>query len=346
MVTLKDIAKRCGVTTATVSNIINGKTKASPETTEKVMAVVKELGYRPNVIAQGLRGTRTHTIGVIVEDITLFNAPKIIVSFMGHCEELGYRAIIENMRFYVRQGEGWTDESRLQYRKAVSEAIDKLKSIKVDGIVYVACHSREIDYLPDDPDFPAVMVYAYPTAKCIPRIVLDDEKCSYEMVKYLISKGHERIGIIAGGNDNMHTQKRIVSYQKALFESGLPFNPDMIYHDKWDRKCGYDGAKKLVSKGVTAIYCLNDEMAGGAYDYLREKGIKVPDDVSVVGHDNRDMASFLYPGLTTIDLPLYHMGWAAAGKIISIIEGKSRMDGKLEVCNCRMIERESVKARK
>ncbi|MCR5584896.1 MAG: LacI family transcriptional regulator [Lachnospiraceae bacterium] len=344
MVTLKDVAEKCNVTTATVSNIINGKSKASAETRERVLDTIKELGYQPNVIARGLRGKKTGTIGIIVEDITLFDAPKIIVSIMNYCAETGYHAVIENMRYYMRTEIATSMDEKLKYKKDVADAVAKMRAMRADGLIFLACHARKnIDVLPPDLDFPVVMVYSYIDNPEIPVYVLDDENCSYNAVKYLIDNGHRKIGIIAGANDNLHAQKRIISYQKALFDAGIPFDPELVYADKWSRKCGYDGLKKFVSMGVTAVYCLNDEMAGGAYDYAREAGLEIPKDISVVGHDNREIADYFNPKLTTIDLPLYELGFRAARRIVAMIEGKPPVEGDQTVLQCTFIPRESVK---
>ncbi len=342
MVTLKDVAERCNVTTATVSNIINGKSKASAETRDRVLETIKELGYQPNVIARGLRGKKTGTIGIIVEDITLFDAPKIIVSIMNYCAENGYHAVIENMRYYMRADIATSMEEQIKYKKDVADAFAKMHAMRADGVIFLACHARIIDILPEEHGFPIVMVYSYVNDPAIPVYVLDDENCSYNAVRYLIDKGHRKIGIIAGANDNLHAQKRVISYQRALFDAGIPFDPELIYSDKWSRQCGYDGLKKFVRMGATAVYCFNDEMAGGAYDYAREAGLSIPKDISIVGHDNREIASYFSPQLTTIDLPLYELGFRSARRIVAMIEGKPPVEGDLTVLPCTFIERESA----
>lgn len=343
MLTLKDVAERCNVTTATVSNIINGKSKASAETRERVLDTIKELGYQPNVIARGLRGKKTGTVGIIVEDITLFDSPKIIVSIMNFCADAGYHAVIENMRYYMRPDIATSVDEKIKYKKDVAEAVAKMRAMRADGLIFVASHTRYIDVLPEDIDFPVVMVYSYIDKADIPAYVLDDDDCSYDAVRYLIENGHRKIGLIAGANDNLHAQKRIKSYQKALFDAGIPFDPDLIYSDKWNRKCGYDGLKKLVKMGITAVYCLNDEMAGGAYDYAREAGLDIPGDISVMGHDNREISDYFYPKLTTIDLPLYELGFRSARRIIAMIEGKEPEEGDLTVLPCTFVPRGSVR---
>ncbi len=344
MVTLKDVAERCNVTSATVSNIINGKSKASAETRERVLMTIKELGYQPNVIARGLRGKKTGTIGIIVEDITLFDAPKIIVSIMNYFAENSYHSVIENMRYYMRPNITTSVEEKMKYKNDLAEAFAKMSAMRTDGIIYIAANSRLIDEIPENPGMPVVMACSYVNDPNIPTYVLDDEGAGYEAVKYLIDKGHRKIAVIAGANDNLHSQKKIMSYQKALFDANIPFDPELIYSERWNRECGYNGIKALLKKGVTAVYCLNDEMAGGVYDYAREAGLKIPEDLSVVGHDNREIAGYFSPKLTTIDLPLYEIGFRSARRITAMIEGKEPEpeEDVLNVLKCRMIERESA----
>lgn len=134
MVTLKEIAQRCNVSVTTVSNILNGKPKVSEVTKKMVMDVVAELGYQPNYIAQGLRRQKTHTIGIIADDIAEFSTPKMIESIMACCEDKGYRTIVQNLRLFSRWGDDWYDKED-GYKAALDVALNELLSIKVDGII-------------------------------------------------------------------------------------------------------------------------------------------------------------------------------------------------------------------
>lgn len=143
MVTLKEIAQECNVSATTVSNILNGKPKVSEETRLKVLDVVKRRGYQPNYIAQGLRNQKTRTIGIIAEDIAQFSTPGMIESIMAFCEEKGYRTIVQNLRLYARWQESWFNNEEA-YRSVLEPALQELRSIKVDGLIYVAGHARII----------------------------------------------------------------------------------------------------------------------------------------------------------------------------------------------------------
>ena len=153
MVTLKEIAQECNVSATTVSNILNGKPKVSEETRLKVLDVVKRRGYQPNYIAQGLRNQKTRTIGIIAEDIAQFSTPGMIESIMAFCEEKGYRTIVQNLRLYARWQESWFNNEEA-YRSVLEPALQELRSIKVDGLIYVAGHARIIHFFKEDLSMP------------------------------------------------------------------------------------------------------------------------------------------------------------------------------------------------
>lgn len=345
LITLKEIAVMCDVSITTVSNVLNDKPKVSEETRQRVLDVVKQTGYQPNYFAQGMRKQKTRIIGIIVEDLDLFSTPPIVEAIMAYCDENNYRTILVNMRLYDRWKDTWySDEKKTQ--SVFQPTIQELLSIKVDGIIYVAGHCRYINYFDDDFKIPAIIVYALSTSPKFTSVVFDDERGSYDITKYLISKGHRKIGVIAGIADNLHTQKRSLGYQKALFEEKVLYNPDWIKHGDWMRKSGYLQAEKLVKEDITAIFCMNDLMAAGAYDYLYENNIIVGQDISIAGYDNNAVSAYLRPSLTTNDIPLNKIGKTAAEYFISLLEDQLDSSEKQEIIQlpCDMVIRESVRS--
>ncbi|MBR5798850.1 MAG: LacI family DNA-binding transcriptional regulator [Lachnospiraceae bacterium] len=346
MVTLKEIAQECNVSVTTVSNILNGKAKAGEKTKQRVLQAVKEMGYQPNYIAQGLRNSKTHTIGIIAEDIAQFTTPGMIESIMEHCEEKGYRTIVQNLRLYGRWKDKWyhNDEA---YHSVFDPALQELVSVKVDGIIYLAGHARVIRSFPEDFKIPVVMTYAYTESEKIPSVAIDDEKSAYEVVKYLLDMGHRKIGVIGGFPDNIHTQKRLLGYQKALFDAQVLFAPELVRYGNFERSTGYKESGELIDAGVTAIFCMTDRMAGGVYDRIEEKGLKVGRDISVAGFDDQDIAAYFRPPLTTTKLPLQEIGLHAAKLLIDKIEDEENAEGAQgEVTEilvpCTMQKRKSV----
>ena len=342
MITVKEIAKMCNVSPSTVSNILNGRPNVSEATKKRVLEVVKETGYQPNIYASSMRKQSTRTIGIIAEDLGQFSTTPMLEAAMACCEEHNYRTIIMNLRLYDKWADTWYhDERKLQ--SMLTPVLNELESVKVGGVIYIAGHGRVIHCLPDDFALPTIVTYALSENERYPSVVLDDEKGGYDMMKYLISRGHRRIGIIAGVKDNLHTQERLAGCQKALFEESIPYNPECTYYGDWERRSGFLGARKLHAQDVTAIWCMNDLMAGGAYDYAREKGIGIGKELSILGYDNRQVAEYLYPGLTTNELPLKTIGFQSAEMLIDILEGRRDIsDTKPVKVPCKLIVRDSV----
>lgn len=344
MITLKEIAQMCDVSVSTVSNVLNGRPKVSEETKQKILEVVKQTGYQANYFAQVMRKQKTSIIGIIVEDLDLFSTPPIVEAIMAYCDDNNYRTILVNMRLYDKWKDTWfSDEKKI--KSVLQPTLQELLSIKVDGIMYVAGHCRHINYFTDDFNIPAIIVYALSGSSRFPSVVFDDEQGGYDITKYLISMGHRKIGVIAGADSNLHTQKRSKGYQKALFEERILFNPDWIRYGDWERQSGYIQAEKLVKENVTAIFCMNDLMAAGAYDYLYENNLTVGQDISVVGFDNNKISEYLRPQLTTIDIPLKKIGQTAAEYFINLLEDELDCNDIKEVIKlpCDLVTRESVK---
>lgn len=343
MITLKEIASRCNVSIATVSNILNGKSNVSEETKNKVLTVVKETGYRPNYMARTLRAHKTNTIGVILDDLTGFSTPDIVDGVMALCEEKKYKTVLENLRFYSKWESDWYTKSG--YKQSVEAAIQEMLAIKVDGIVYIAAHGHKIDSIPSDLPIPAVISYAYGDYENIPCIMLDDKTSGYDMTKYLISNGNKKIAVIAGLKESTHSENRLEGYKLALKESNIPFDKNLIYYGDWGRESGYASCKNLMEtiKDCDAVFCFNDVMAAGVYDYLREKNLVPGKDINVAGFDNRVFAEFMTPPLTTTAIQLYQMGIQSAQTLLSMIEGKTTDQIQLkQSVPCKLVERKSV----
>lgn len=244
-------------------------------------------------------------------------------------------------------GDRWFDDEGI-YRDVMDPAMQKLLSIKADGLLYVAGHSRYIRYFIDKPVIPTVMAYAFSRSAHTPCVVNDDEKGGYDMMRYLISMGHRKIGILAGKEDNLHTMRRLQGCQIALAEEGLPYDSELVRYGNWERESGSQMAKSLLreQRDMTAIFCMNDKMAGGVYDYLHERGIRVGEDISVAGYDNQIFAAYCSPPITTMEIDLYEIGNRAAQMLIKRLQTSDKGE-KEEILEekipGRLIERGSVK---
>jgi LacI family transcriptional regulator len=347
MVTLKEVAEMCGVSATTVSNVINGKEKTSEETRQRILQVVEETGYKPNVIAKGLRSKRSRTIAIVAEDLAQFTSPPMIESMMESCEKMDYRVVVHNLRLYDRWQDTWYNRAD-EYYSVINPVLRDLVSAQVDGIIYVAGHARIVKTFNNNFELPVVMCYAYSESNDIPSVVIDDEESAYEMVKYLISNGHKRIGIVGGRIENIHTAQRLAGYQRAMFEHGLLFDPKLVFYGDWSRQSGYEGARKLMQQNVTALFGISDLMTGGIYDYLYENDIKIGKEISVAGFDNEGISDFFRPRLTTTELPLRDIGRKSAELLLHKLEAGDEEKEKSDTPEvykipCCMRVRESVK---
>lgn len=343
-VTIKDIAAMCGVSISTVSNVLNGRNnKVGRDVAQKIRDAVEATGYKPNYLAKSLRAASTRTIGVIAEELVIFSTAPMIEGLMRYCEENGYSVVIENMRLFGRWNDNWMHDEKL-YRTALSEVMDKMNALNVDGLVYIGSYEHIVNFSREDTDLPMVMLYSRPSDETIPCFVLDDETGGYMAYEYLLGKGHRRIGVIAGEADNIHTINRLRGINRAMFKAGQLYDPSLIEYRTWNKEGGYAGIKNLMDQGISAVFCMSDKIASGVYEYLYEKGLKPGKDLSVLGYDNHELTYSLTPTLSTVELPLEKLGYEAAGRAVEMINDPLGMqDAPGTVCIIGgIIERESV----
>ncbi len=345
MVTLKEIAKMCNVSPSTVSNILNGKSNMAEETKNKVLEAVEKTGYRPNFFAQAMRRQNNKCICIIAEELLQFSTPPIVEAIMGACEAKGYRTILINMSMYEKwrkTGVNLGEEKLL--RENTSPALVEAQSLKADGVIYVAAHGHVLDIIPDDYGIPVVFAYGTSIGGGFKSVLIDDFGGAELLTKYLIETGHREIGVISGKAENLHAVERLKGYRKALIDCGIEYRDDIVFYGDWERPTGREFAKKLLDKGIRTIWCMNDLMAAGAYDAIMEAGLTVGKDISVFGFDNREISEFMYPQLSTCELPLEEIGETCAELMIREIEDEAfrKEPASLIKIPCKLIFRDSV----
>jgi LacI family transcriptional regulator len=340
MANIKQVADACGVSIATVSNIFNGKGRVSDETKERILRIAKEMNYVPNIMAKNLKQRRSNVIGIITEDLTVFNSVGIVDGIHEYLEENGYTFILGNLRLYKKYNNEFYHNE--EYHNQVQEEFHMMKSAQVAGIIYVCAHCREIKFLPDMGKIPVATAYGLTNNKRIASIIYDDEQAAYDATNELIRNGHSRIGLIMGDKVSMHTNARFKGYQRALYDNGILCNPDYICEEDWTRERGYEAAKILVQEGVTAIFSMNDEMAAGVYDYAHEINLVIGKELALVGFDNREICTAFMPALTTVAIPLSEIGRRAAEWIVdNLDDNRPCMDHK-SYMECTLVRRDSV----
>ena len=340
MATMKEIADLAGVSTATVSHVVNGTKKLSPETTERVLTAIQKLNYKPNTLAKSLRCGQTHNIGILVEDIRGLPVAEIVSGISETLSKSGYRTLMFDLHLLEKLYNQY--EQIVAYRERINAGIAVLQQSHVDGIIYVGMHDRHLDQLFDPLDRPLVFAYSHGT-QTDTYVTYANLDSAFEMTNYLISKGHERIAVIAGHPHSYPTVMRLKGCQKAMDEAGLKLPNEYIRYGDWEYDSGYNCTKELLSceDRPTAIFAMNDLMAAGCIHALQEAGLRVPGDIAVVGFDNREIARYLQPPLTTVALPNTEIGIRAAKHILSRIQNPDAPPQR-EIVPCSIIERESV----
>lgn len=340
MSTIKEISDRAKVSIATVSKVLNGKPGVNRETAEHVMDIARALNYRPNLNARNLKVGASRTLGIITEDLTVFNAPEIVDGIAATCEEYDYHYILGNLRFNKRYGNSPREDS--QGSEFVHATVNDMLSKQVDGIIYIGCHSHIVVSLSQHPEPKFVCAYCKSSDPAIPSVVYDDQLAAYEVTELLLNKGHTRIGVIAGTQDSMHAANRVLGHQDALFKHGIPYNPRLTIYGDWGRDSGFAIAKTLLEAGVTAIFAQNDLMATGVIDYCNQNGIEVGKDVALIGFDNREISILTRPTLSTVSLPLFEIGQTSARIMLEELVNGAQPDIEVTQLKCSIIEREST----
>lgn len=340
MSTIKEIAAKAGVSVATVSKVLNGKGGAGEHTTQEILELARSMNYTPNILAKSLKIRQSKTIGIITEDITVFNTPEIVDGIDDACEQRGYHYILGNLRLNKRFGHNFFETDK--HHDIIDATIQTMLAKQIEGLIYVGCHNHEIHYLPEDLKIPLVCAYCYSSNPQTPSVIYDDKKAAYDATTLLLQNGHKSIGVLCGLADSAHTQNRLRGYQEALYDHSILYNPNYVIFGDWERESGYHLCSQLIDRKVTAIFCHNDVMACGIIDYCNEHGIAVGSDLSLIGFDNKEISMACRPKLSSVSLPLMEIGQKATEIILDKLEGKGETPIHQTKIECRVVERNSI----
>ncbi len=306
---IKDVARLAGVSPACVSLVLNNKPYVSPETREKIYKAIKKLNYRPNIIARSLRKKETTTIGLVLPDITNPFFPEVARGVETRAKEYGFSVILCN-----------SDADPVLEK----ESIEILLAKQVDGLILTSAH-RKNDLIENlEKDIPVVLVNRELFPGKFDFVGIDNLNSAKTMVRHLLKLGHKRIAFIKGEPASSASADRYKGYILALKEAGIIYSKNLVKTGYLKYEGGYQAIQSLLasSSPPTAIFCANDMMALGALDACKDKGIKVPQDVAIVGFDDIWLASLKGIELTTIRQPRYLMGVNAVDLLIERITGK------------------------
>ncbi|HHX8351443.1 substrate-binding domain-containing protein [Vibrio sp. Vb0937] len=332
MATMKDIAKLAGVSTSTVSHVINKTRFVSEEISERVNNAAKELNYyAPSALARSLKVNRTKTIGMLVTTSTNPFFGEVVKGVERSCYQKGYSLILCN-----------TEGDNERMRQSINTLLQK----RVDGLILM-CSSLEgerIDVFERYPDIPVVVMDWGPMLFTSDKIQDNSLRGGYLAAKYLIDCGHTEIGCITGPLIKHQAQMRYEGYKRAMNEAGLEFNANWIIESDFECEGGYQAFKKMAQRGAlpSSIFVSNDMMAMGVINAANELDIKVPDDLSIIGYDDIHIAKFMSPSLTTIHQPKYRLGQAAVETLVLKLDEKST-EAQVVQLEPALVERKSVK---
>ena len=330
MSTIRDVAKIAGVSIATVSRVINFPEKVGLGTRKRVYRAMEVCRYKYNALARGFATKRSHTFGLIVPTITNPIFAESTRGIQDFANEQGYQVILGN--------------SDYQYEKE-AKMVEVLRERQVEGLIITTTNLKgeTLKSLLDD-RFPFVLLYSTVRKGPMSAVGVDNFLGGYRATEHLIHFHHQRIAMLAGAfNYSDRSFHRWHGYKRCLKDNHIPYDPDLVLKTEYSLARGREGIKSLLSlkNPPTAIFCSNDFLALGAMEGAREAGISLPQDLSIVGFDDMQIASSVTPALTTIRQPAYEMGELGA-KILLHHIGNKAYKPVHKILETRLVIREST----
>jgi LacI family transcriptional regulator len=305
--TLTDVARIAGVSTMTVSRVINGHAKVAAETRDRVHAAMASLDYRPNMLARGLASGRSHSIGVLTVDTTLYGPRAALRGIELAARDRGYAVTIAHL----------SDPNST----AVAQGATLLRTRSSDGVILLQPLISEVavDAGTAPSDLPPMVAIHAGTPGSYPAISVDQRLGAQLATEHLLALGHRTVWHISGPQRWYEGLERVMGWRKALTAAGAEI-PEVVEGD-WSAASGYAAAREVLSRpGVTAIFVGNDSMALGTLHAMHELGLRCPEDVSLVGFDDYPEAAFFSPGLTTIRQDFDEIGRLSVEILLDLIE--------------------------
>lgn len=306
MATIKMVAERANVSTATVSRVLNGHPSCTEETKQRVQKAIAELGYQPNIIAQSLRRQKTGTFITVVNDIRNPVFSDMIRGMEDVAYEHGYSMLIGNAN---------------DSRQRESTYLQYLQARKVDGIVLVTPRAKMEDILHLAQHTHMVLINEAREQNQVPVVGIDDYAAVWDLTAYAVGAGYKNLAYITGDLKTGIAQRRNAAFIEYTNKNNISAQHieggASIQH-------GYEGLRQMIEseKKPDCVLCYNDEVAIGALQYARDAGIRVPGDIAFCGFDDIPTASMLTPALTTVSQPTYKVGWKAASVLLDVLAGK------------------------
>lgn len=328
--TIADVAKKAGVSVATVSRVLNQDEKVRPETKERVLQAIQDLNYIPNMSARNLRRRESRVILVLARNFTHPFYAKVLAGISDTARRAGYSVLM---------CDNGDDPLRAE------QQLQMLKHRKADGAVLLNCTVDDTWLRSYAGKYPIVQCCEHVPGIDTAKVSLDHFTMAYDATRYLISLGHRRIAIMSADNRYTSTLRRCEGYVRAMTEAGLPVTEDLyaLAEGDYSFQSGRACASKLLSLKVppTAIFCISDVLALSTLLVASEMGIRVPEELSVVGCDDVDYTTMWHPFLTTVRLPCYEMGCRSAQLLLETMQSIPEQSKTVKM-NYSLIIREST----
>lgn len=310
MPTIFDVARRAGVSKSSVSRVLNGG-PVSSKTRQAVLDAIQELGYRPNVAARGLVTKRSQTVGFVLTDVADPYYSQIIRGVDAALSEKGYSLVLCSAR--------WDNERELSYIRLLAEH-------RVDGLLVLSGQTTSSEHilhaLSEEMERPIVVIDRSIPGAGFDTIGVDDFAAAAGAVRHLINLGHTRIAHVTGPLNYHSGVHRLQGYRHALAQAGIPVDDSLIVPGDFTKRGGYEAAAKLFSRSEppTAIFAANDVSALGVWQAAREWGLRIPEDLALVGFDDIELLSLADIPLTTVRQPRYDYGYMGTQMLLARIE--------------------------
>jgi len=330
-VTIDDVARAAGVSKQTVSRAINNKGEISPRTRERILALVKEMEYRPNRMAQAMNTSRSHMIGLVVPDITNPFFPEVVRAVQDAAMENGYTALICN-----------TDQAK------EIEVLHELVTHGIDGLITFTHQATDAAVVEFADRFGPLLIinrefeksFTHPN---ISSLLVDNVQGACLAIEHLVELGHQKIAMITSSLFAGHETRRERGYLKTIKKAGLEVDRELIISQDATLAGGYEATKQLLANrpDITAIFGYNDLIALGAIRACRDLNLSVPNDISVIGFDDIQLSSMVTPALSSIRVDKYRMGQLAFDRVYSLIQDPNGSRDRIEMQSI-LVNREST----
>lgn len=307
-VTIKDVAQRAGVSTATAARVVGSYGYASQEARRKVLQAVEELGYQPDAVARSMVTKSTRTLGLVVTDIENPFFARAARGVTDVAQKHGYTVLLAN-----------TDEDVEKER----QVLQVLQEKRVEGLILVPASTRQGEHVSklQQRRLPVVLLDRWVRGLAVDVVMADNAGGAYQAVAHLIKLGHRRIGVVTDNLDIASSFERLEGYRRALADHGLPIDESLILVGKYTQEDAYAKTAELLARRerLSALFTTNNFMTIGAFKAIKDAGLRIPDDIALVGFDDMDWTTLGHPQLTTVAQPVYELGRTAAELVIQRI---------------------------